>query len=252
MSLGNATLAELSKLSTLRGVSATLAATVLCAVGLTALFVAETLHQSLVPHQLAASAAVDTALRVIPYCQIGLIVLGSLTTASEYDGWQIRTSLASVPKRAMLLTGKLIAYLTVAVPTALTTVGTAVVATETALGGHRVPVGALCAAHNLLAMLGAASYLVLIGLLANAVAVLVRSFITTLVLVLTVVLVLSPALAAVTRLAAYLPERAGALLYQSNPDTDGVLTPVQGAAVLGTWIVVLLSAAAVAFIARDA
>jgi hypothetical protein len=69
---------------------------------------------------------------------------------------------------------------------------------------------------------------------------------------LTAVLVLSPMLAAITRLAAYLPDRAGALLYQSTPDPGDVLTPVQGAAVLGTWIMVLLGAATVTFTARDA
>ncbi|HEY0805849.1 MAG TPA: hypothetical protein VGD84_12320 [Pseudonocardiaceae bacterium] len=252
MSLPNVTLAELSKLRTLRGVAATIAATVVCGVGLATLFAAATLRQPGAPQQLTASAAVDTSLAAIPYCQIGLIVLGIVTTASEYGGPQIRTTLASVPNRMTLLTGKVVAYLAVAAGTALTTVGTSVVATETALGAHRPPVSALRTAHHLGTMLGAAGYLVLIGLLAIAVAVLVRSFVATLVAMLTAIVVLSPVLAAITKLAAYLPDRAGALLYQSNPDPGGVLTPVQGAVVLGTWIVVLLGAAAVTFTARDA
>lgn len=179
-------------------------------------------------------------------------MLGIVTMASEYGGRQIRTTLVSVPNRTMLLSGKLIAYLTVAAGSALSTVAASVITTETALGAHRAPVGTLCTAQNLRTMLGAAAYLVLIGLLANAVAVLVRGFVATLVLMLTVVLVVSPVLAAVTRLAAYLPDRAGVLLYQPNLDGDAVLTPIQGAAVLGTWIAVVLGTAFVAFLARDA
>ena len=221
MTFGNVTVAELGKLWTLRAVPATVAATVLCGGGLAALF--------------ARLSPVDAGLRVVPYCQIGVIVLGVVTAASEYDGSQIRTTLTSVPHRAMLLGGKLIAYLVVAAGTALATVLAA------ALGSHGAPV-------QVWLMLGAAGYLVLIGLLAGAVAVLVRNFVATLVLVLIVVLVVSPALAAVTRLAAYLPDRAGTVLYQSN----GILTLVQGAAVLGTWLAMLLSAAAVSFTTRDA
>ena len=252
MGIGNVTLAELSKLGTLRGVPATIAATVACGAGLAALFAAATLRQPGAPHQLTGSAAVDTGLTTIPYCQIGLIVLGIVTTASEYGGPQIRTTLASVPNRMLLLAGKVVAYLAVATGTALISVGTSVLAAEAALGTHRAPIGTLGTAHNLGTMLGAAGYLVLIGLLANAVAVLIRNFVATLVAVLTAVLVLSPALAAITRLAVYLPDRAGALLYRSTPDPDSALTPVQGAAILGAWIVVLLGTAAVTFTARDA
>lgn len=250
MNLGNVTLAELDKLRTLRGVPATLVATGLCAVGLAVVFVAATLRQPVVPHQFTAPAVVDTSLRVVPYCQIGLIVLGIVTMASEYGGPQIRTTLVSVPNRILLLAGKFIAYLAVAAGTALITVAASVLTTETALGAHRAPIGTLWTTHDVRALLGAAGYLVLIGLLANAVAMLLRGFVASLVLMLTVVLVLSPVLAAITRLATYLPDRAGALLYQ--PDAHGLLTPTQGAAVLGTWIVVLLATAVIGFVTRDA
>lgn len=238
MSLGNVTLAELTKLRTLRGVPATIAATIVCGAGLAALFVAEALRRPGAPR-----TGPDMGLESIPYCQVGLIVLGIATTASEYSGPQIRTSLVSVPNRMTLLTGKLIAYLIVATGTALAAVGASVIAAEPAFG-------ALWTAHNVGMMLGATGYLVVIGLLANAVAVLVRGFVTTLVGVLTIVLVLSPVLASVTRLAAYLPDRAGALLYRSDPGET--LSSAQGAVVLSVWILALLGAAAATFNARDA
>ena len=97
---------------------------------------------------------------------------------------------------------------------------------------------------------GAAAYLVLIGLLALALAVLLRSQLPPLVAMLGLVLVLSPLLSGLTEHARWLPDRAGSLLYQ--PGADTVLTPAAGALVLLCWTAATGAAAAAAFLARDA
>jgi ABC-2 type transport system permease protein len=88
---------------------------------------------------------------------------------------------------------------------------------------------------------------VLISLLAGAAGLLIRNLVGTLVTMLSLVIVVSPLLASVTRFANYLPDRAGALLYRS-----GALTPTEGGAVLGGWIVLVGAVAVVVFLRKDA
>ncbi|MEU6645175.1 hypothetical protein ABZ863_21805 [Saccharomonospora sp. NPDC046836] len=217
-SVRNVVAAELGKLRTLPAVPVTVAVTILAMLGLAAAF--------------AANAA-GTGLRAVNYGQLGLIVLGILTAASEYSSGQIRTSLASVPNRALLLVGKVLAYLAVAAPVSLLAV-----AGSAALGG--VPV---LTARSL----GATTYLTLIGLLGLAAAVVLRSLAGTFALMATLVLVASPLLVSVTALARYLPDRAGMQLYQ-----PGDLTAIHGGAVMTAWIMAALTLAIVTFVKRDA
>jgi ABC-2 type transport system permease protein len=203
-SLCHVTLAELGKLRTLPAVAITIACTVLGTMGCTVAFAAAFAQP--VPH-------------AVRYGQCGLILLGVLAAATEYSGHQIRTTLACVPGRLLLLTGKTIAYLTAATLTALTTVLTSGFAAHGTLDVAVTEFGYL---------LGATGDLVLIGLLAFAVAVLTRSLVGALVTMLTLVFAVSPLLATMTPLARYLPGQ-----------TAG-------------WTVLVLAAAAVTFTKRDA
>lgn len=201
--------AELRKLTTLPAVHSTVAITVLATPGL----------------------ALVAGLRAVEYGQLGLILLGILTTAGEYGGRQIRTSLVCVPNRPLLLSGKVLAYLTVATPTTLLTGALSIVAAEapgTALPGITV-------------------YLVMIGLLAGAVAVLLRSVAGTVATLTTFVLMVSPLLAAATDAAEYLPDRAGASLYR-----PGFLSPWEGGAVMAAWLVITFVVTVVTFTRKDA
>lgn len=201
--------AELRKLTTLPVVHSTVAITVLATPGL----------------------ALAAGFRAVEYGQLGLILLGVLTAAGEYGGKQIRTSLVCVPNRPLLLSGKVLAYLTVATPTTLLTGALSIVAAEapgTALPGTTV-------------------YLIMIGLLALAVAVLLRSVAGTVATLTTFVLAVSPLLAAATDAAEYLPDRAGASLYR-----PGVLSAWEGGAVMAAWLVITFAVTVVTFTRRDA
>lgn len=201
---------------------------------------------------LAASApsnvgAVQVVAQVIPFVQVGTILLGVLTVASEYAGRQIATTLIATPDRPVLLAAKTIAYLVTSAATSFATVGAGLAAAWiilTVRGIH--PPEDIDGWH----VLGAAVYLVLIGMLALAVTTLLRSLIPPLVTMLTLVLIISPLLSGYTEHARWLPDQAGSLLYQ--PGADTLLTPATGTLVLLTWIAAAALSATLAFVRRDA
>jgi ABC-2 type transport system permease protein len=195
--------AELIKLATLRIVPVTVAVTVV----------------------VTPLLALAGGRRAVEFGQVGFLVLGVLTAATEYAGSQIRTSLAAVPDRLVLLAGKVLAYLAVATPVA--------VLASVLSSGVPVP--------------GATAYLVLIGLLALGVAQVARSLVGSLATVVALVFVVSPLLEQVTRAAAYLPDRAGAVLYR-----PGTLPPATGGLVLVAWLVAGFAVTGFVFARKDA
>ena len=238
--LVNVTGAELDKLRTLPvPVLAAAGSAVLGAV------IAAALTVHLVDQGVPFSGSMVT-IQAVPYVQTGLILLGVLPVAQEYAGGQVRTTLAVVPRRGLLLVGKTIAALVAVVLTAVVAVGGIVAAT--ALTHHLL--GASSAGNGIdpLQVLGAAAYLALIGLLSHAVALLVRHLIPALVGVLSLVLILSPLLATLSEHARWLPDRAAMQLYSS---ADPVLTATTGTLVMLAWIALIGGAAAVAFARRD-
>ncbi|MFF0867129.1 ABC transporter permease [Nonomuraea sp. NPDC003560] len=189
-------------------------------------------------------SAAEAALGVLEYGQVGFILLGILAVATEYGGSQIRTSLAAVPGRTLLMAGKTIAYVVAASLTALLTIGISLLAA-------RLTPGMSWAGGRLGVLAGAGAYLVLIGLLGYAVAALVRDLIAALVTMLALVLVVPPLLTGHTTLAAYLPSRAGMRMYEIGPALQEDLTPVQGAGILTGWLVLALATAVISFVKRD-
>ena len=97
---------------------------------------------------------------------------------------------------------------------------------------------------------GIVAYLVAMGLLALALAVLLRSILRPLAALPTLVFVASPLLGGLTEKAYLLPYQAGRLLYDPLPGTaPGTWT---GAVVLLVWLTGAGAAATAAFLVRDA
>ncbi len=238
MALPRIASAELIKLRTLPIVTATVLATVGAAIVLSAAIAAS----STVP-----ISAVQVTLATIPFVQIGVILLGVLTVATEYQSGQIRTTLAATPRRLSALAGKSLAFLVTAVVTSGVAVGAGWSVAAFTLSTRQL---ATASAVNTWPIVGAAVYLVLIGSLAFAVTVLLRSLIPPLVSMLSLVLIVSPLAGSLTEHARWLPDKAGSLLYLT--DTDAVLTAGTGTLVLLAWIAAAGFAAAVAFVRRDA
>jgi ABC-2 type transport system permease protein len=240
ISLMNITAAEVGKLRTLP-------VAVMTAIGTAVIgaLIAAALTAQLVDQGLAASASSVTA-QAVPFLQIGLILLGVLPMAHEYAGGQLRTTLTTVPRRGLLLAGKGIATLLGLALAASAAVGGVVATTELTrrlldAPPAEDPTGPWPVA-------GAAAYLVLVGLLAHAVALLVRHLIPALVGMLSLVLIVSPLLAGLTRHARWLPDRAAMQLY--GP-ADTVLTAATGTLVMLAWITLVGGTAAVLFVRRD-
>lgn len=239
-SLGNTIAAELVKLRGLPAVLAAVLGTVAASIALAATIAA------------AAPATADavqmmTVTPVITFLQAGPVVLGVLVAGSEYAGRQLATTLTATPNRLLLLAGKATAYLGAAALTSLVTVGAGATTAWIVLSARDIR-----QAHALdpRPLIGAVLYLVLIGLLALALTILLRSLIPTLVTMLALVLIASPLLAGHSEHARWLPDRAGSLLYL--PDSDPLLTAGTGALVLLAWIAAAGIAASAAFPRRDA
>ncbi|WP_017586791.1 ABC transporter permease [Nocardiopsis ganjiahuensis] len=226
---------ELVKLATLPAALATALGTAAVSAGLAAL-TAGADH--------APADAAPTVLLLVVFLQVGTVLLGVLTTAGEYTGGQIRTTLTATPKRGRLLAAKTAACF---LASALT--GAVAVAAGLA-GAWAVTDGALVGNVSPWRPAGAAAYLALLGLLAHLVTVVARSLLPPLVSVLGLVLIVSPLLGGLTEHARWLPDRAGQLLYL--PGADTVFTPWTGLLVLCGWLLVTGAAAALVFVRRDA
>ncbi|AHW65276.1 Putative membrane protein [Corynebacterium glyciniphilum AJ 3170] len=224
------TAAELQKLRTLPAVALTIVATAAFTVVFTA--------------ALGGPSEDMPVLQIIPFMQVGVILLGILPSAHEYAGSQFRTTLAAEPHRGRLLLGKTLAASIVVVVAVILTVGSGVLMAMVSGGA-----GSSSSGDDASRLLGAAVYLVLIGVFSHLVTVSVRYMIPALVGLLGVVVVFPPMIAAVTEHARWLPGEAGGLLYRSQP--DAVLGPVTGALVLLGWILVAGVIAAVVMHRRD-
>lgn len=240
MRVGNVILAELDKLRTLPAVLLTAVATVGAAAGIAAAFAAGDGGPG------AAESVTDVTLRMMPYVQAGLVLLGSLPAAHEYADGQIRATLTAVPERGLLVAAKSVAAATAVTLTAAAATGAG--AAAAALTWWRAGAPPAAGGGGGGALLGATAYLALIGLLSYAVALLVRHLIPVLVGVLSLVLIGSPLLAAVTAHARWLPDRAGSQLYAP---TDPVLTAATGGLVLLVWTVAVGVGAWVRFVRAD-
>ncbi|MFD6446117.1 hypothetical protein ACFWEJ_13535 [Promicromonospora sp. NPDC060204] len=251
MRLPNIIAAELDKLRTLPAVVLVAVATAVVGVALAAALTASAAATqgeavSTTGVSTTGISTTDVLAQAVPFVQTGLILLGVLPVSHELAGRQLRTTLAAVPRRGMLLAGKTVATLVAAALTAAAAVGGLLgAATVTAyLTDAPVAAGRIDAGP----VLGAVAYLVLIGLLSHAIALLVRGPVPALVGTLSLVLIVSPLLASLSEHARWLPDRAAAQLYAP---ADEVLTAATGALVMLAWIALVGTLATVLFVRRD-
>jgi ABC-2 type transport system permease protein len=169
------------------------------------------------------------------YGQVALIAFGVLVVTNEYRSGMIRLSLLAMPRRGQFYAAKMI---TVALASAVIAIPGAIIAyaaTQAALG----PYGASMHAPGVTQSLaGAAAYLMLMCLFAAAIAVITRSTVVPLAILIPVVLVGSHLLmliGATKAIAKYLPDQAGMQMLAVHVDRSA-LTPAAGTAVLLAWV----------------
>ncbi|WP_435123729.1 hypothetical protein [Micromonospora tulbaghiae] len=229
--------AELIKLRSLPVVLATIGGTVAAAVALTAAVAASE----------TTTSPAQVVIRSITFVQVGLILLGALVIGTDYTGSNMRTALTATPNRGTFLAGKCVAYLLAAVTTSAATVVAGLLTATLTLAVRDRPTETGADAWP---MIGVGVYLVLIGILGLALALLLRSLVPPLVAMLSLVLIVSPLLSTLTSYAQYLPDQAGSLLY--HPQTAAELTSGTGVLVLLTWIAAIGTGAVMEFRNRDA
>lgn len=201
--------------------------------------------------------ATTVSLAGVHLAQIIIGVLGVLVISGEYATGMIRSSLTAVPKRLPVLWGKAIVLSAVTLALMLVAVFVAFFAGQAILAGKDMDV-ALTGDGVLRALAGAALYLTGIGVIGLALGALLRhtaGAITTLFAILLVVpgllgLVLPDSWA--EALNPYLPSNAGQSFMAAIDSGQGLLSPLAGFAVFAAYVVVLLGAAALALVRRDA
>jgi len=263
LTFGGVLRSELTKLRSLRSTYWTLAALIVICVGIGALFCfgqAQNLH-SLHGAAYAREAAhakqhaVAISLFGLLLGQLVIVVLGALTITSEHSTGMIRTSLASVPRRAMLYTAKAVVFTAVALVVGLVTSFASFFAGQAILSSEHVN-AALSQPGVLRAVIGGGLFLAACGLLAYGIGAILRhtaGAITTSIALLFVVYILSGFLPSnwADHIDRWIPFNAGGAIWE-QVSANRMFTPWTGFAVFCAYAAVALGAGLYLFRKRNA
>ncbi|MGA3603077.1 ABC transporter permease [Lysinibacillus agricola] len=202
-------------------------------------------------------AGVSTRLSEVGYIGLGLgvqgvIILGVLAVSSEYltessesgGGNQITTSLTVVSSRFHFLLAKASAVTVISILLSIVAILTTVSATNLILGEY-------APAFEASRLIGAVCYWIFTALLAFGITVLTKNGIIPLAVLMinSSVVTVSYLLTKVTKLAFYLPDKAGADMFMFT--SDSFRTPFTGGLIMFAWVAVLFIVAAIVFHRRD-
>lgn len=242
--------AELTKLLTLRLSLYTAVATVLLTIA------ASWLLTILIDSALRRGRPEDTAglepgsafMVILNFAQIGVILLTAWVVHQEADPGSLRSTLVAVPQRGFVFAAKAVIVAVAAAATgALSAFGSAAVRCLVVDCGAPQNAFAATSADALRMLLGVVAYWVLIALFTYALAILLRSGLAAMGIVLALTLAVSGYLARITTLARFLPDQAGVQLYAPSPPPADELGPLGGGLVLLAWVTAALVASVVAF-----
>lgn len=209
------------------------------------------------PEETAGLETGSAFLVILHYGQIGVVLLAAWVMHQEADAGSLRTTLLCSPRRGTVVLAK---ALVVAVAAGIIGIGAALgsagirctiidcsspsrsTSTSASAPGAFAPTGA----GEVRVLAGVILYWVLIALFTAALAMLLRSGLAALGIVLALVLAVSTQLLTLSPLARLLPDQAGAQLYQQPPVLSGDLGPLRGGTVLLAWTLATLLLAALA------
>jgi ABC-type transport system involved in multi-copper enzyme maturation permease subunit len=251
---------EWIKLRSLRSTWYSLLATVVIIAGLGTLFSALRAHrfnQDIGPDGRAFGFdATQVSLRGVFLAQLAIGVLGVLVITGEYSTGMIRSSIAAVPHRQPVLIAKALVFTIAAFVVTGISAFFAFVFGQQALASTHAQ-ASLSTPHALRAILGAALYLTLIGLLAVGLGFIVRNTAGAIAALFGVVLVLPLLTSALpdpysTDVAKYLPLNAGTQIMVTRNFDPTMLSPWTGLAVTALYALVAIVGGAVILARRDA
>jgi ABC-2 type transport system permease protein len=258
--LAGAVHSEWIKLKSLRSSWYSLLASVLIIVGLGTIFAAvhtHTVEQGQGPSlSLIAFDPTQISLRGVFLAQLAIGVLGALIVTGEYSTGMIRSSLAATPHRQPVLLAKTIVFGAVAFVVSLAATFTGFLFGQLAQASTHAQ-ASLTTPGAFRAIIGAALYLTLIGLLGLGIGFLLRSTAGALATLFGIVLV-APLLAQAlpspydTDVIKFLPLSAGTQIITTVNLDSTLLAPWTGIGVTALYSIAALGAGAFALKRRDA
>jgi ABC-2 type transport system permease protein len=248
---------EATKLRSVRSTVWTLFATLFVTIGIGALICLARVSRwdQLDAHERLTFDPTSFSLRGIFLAQLAIGVLGVLVISSEYSTGMIRTTLAAIPQRRVVLAAKVAVFAVVAFVVATVASVAAFLVGQSILAQKSAGIS-LSQSGAVRAVLGAGLYLTVIGLLGVALGTLLRRAAGAIATLFGLVLVLPALVSALpspwnTDVGKYLPSAAGEALFTLRPTSDQ-LRPGVALAVLVAYVVVALALAGVALARRDA
>ncbi|GAA1069023.1 ABC transporter permease subunit [Kitasatospora nipponensis] len=196
--------------------------------------------------------ATATSFAGIMLGEIAMIVFGVLAVGNEYSSGMIRVSLAAVPQRGTLLTGKAVVIGALSLLASLVTAFITFFLGQALLGDHHTTLGS---PGVLRAVLGAAVYLMLLCLFSAGVTAMLHNQTLALGVLVPFFFLLSPILSAVPKVknvAHYFPDYAGRQMlsvFQAPGEPYGW---VGGFLICGAWTLAALLGGAAVLKKRDA
>jgi ABC-2 type transport system permease protein len=205
------------------------------------------------PDEQASFSPIDTTLAGYNLAQLAIGVLGVLLVTGEYATGMIRATFGAVPQRLPVLWAKATLYAGVTFALLLAAGLVAFLGGQQLLGTHGTT---LSAPGAVLAMVGVAGYLALIGVFSVALGFIVRSTaggVATLFALLLVLPSLGLLLPASWRghTLPYLPSNAGATMFSAHTAPDALSATTSLLVLLG-WVAAAVAGAALVLKRRDA
>jgi ABC-2 type transport system permease protein len=193
------------------------------------------------------SDAVSLALLGVTFASLAVGVLGVLMSAGEYSTGMIRSTLAAVPRRLLVLWSKSAVFGVVAF--VLTTIGALAAFQLGTLGLDGEKIALTMGDDGVLrSLVGAGLYLGLVGVFGVALGVVLRSSAGAIAVLVGILLIL-PGLATLLpnswedTVVPYLPSNAGSAIYALHESSNS-LSPGAGLAVFAGWVALTLAGAA--------
>jgi ABC-type transport system involved in multi-copper enzyme maturation permease subunit len=185
--------------------------------------------------------------------QLALIVFGVLVVSSEYSTGMIRTSLAAVPQRGTFYASKVAVIGALALVVGMATAFLSFFVGQALLGDHSTSI----TDHGVLrAVVGAGLYMTLTVLFSAGIAMMLRSPMFGLGILMPFFFLISPILAAVPgakNVARYFPDRAGSKIMQVvSINDDRPYGPWAGLGIMLLWVAAALIGGYVVLKKRDA
>ncbi len=196
--------------------------------------------------------AIAVGLGGVILAQLVIAVLGVQIITGEYTTGMIRASLSAVPRRIMLLLGKVTVSAFLSLVVSIIASFAAFYVAQMILGDEGVSLGEPTA---LRAVLGTAFNLTAIGIMATAVGFIARSTAGGIGIILGILLVL-PVIGSmlpfdwVNDLMEYLPSNAGAAVMATSA-TPADISPLTGFLCLCAWMLVFIVGAGITLVRRD-